>query len=146
MYSNILKHPYEHLKLNMIWTNFLKYLSIPHFLLLLFSPNWNIIPWHLFMSLKFQSGMLCNLYVCFILIKQEHMVSIIIFLPLHYPQNLTASHFNVSEVSHMVGNRAGKSSKMSERRFLLGVKCPPSCVGEIPQYCQLSFMLPHFKP
>ena len=44
------------------------------------------------------------------------------------------------------GRRAGKSSKMSKRRFLLGVKCPQSHVDDIPQNQQLCVILPPVLP
>jgi hypothetical protein len=43
-------------------------------------------------------------------------------------------------------SRAGKSSKMSKRVFLLGLKCPQSYVDKIPQYQQFGRILPHFQP
>ena len=42
--------------------------------------------------------------------------------------------------------RAGKSSKMSERGLLLGVKCPRSCIKEILQNCQVYRSIHHFQP
>ena len=35
---------------------------------------------------------------------------------------------------------------MSERGFLLGLKCPQSYIDEIPQNQQLYRILPHFQP
>ena len=42
--------------------------------------------------------------------------------------------------------RAGKSSKMSERGFLLGLKCPQSYLNEIPQNWQFLLILHNFQP
>ena len=42
--------------------------------------------------------------------------------------------------------RAGKSSKMSERRFLLGLKSLQSYVNKISKNWQLFHIVPHFQP
>ena len=52
--------------------------------------------------------------------------------------NLSVSFGKYLEKRHPVKvTRAGKSSKMSERGLLLDVKCPQSCVEEIPQNRQV---------
>jgi hypothetical protein len=43
-------------------------------------------------------------------------------------------------------SRAGKSSKMSKRGLLLGVKCPQNSIEEFLQNRQLYLILPRFQP